>query len=190
MTTKQHTLLIGPPGSGRTLWTRDRPANTELSDRQRQIAKATFVLAGLALPMGHDHDSGAGPFRAPHHPVSVQAMTGSIRSDGTWVPGEIALAHGGVLFLDEAPEFSLRVLELVAYVAAMDPAPFQLILAANPCPCGWYGYATLASNQGCACTDEQIHRYKSRIPQTLYDTCEIRLAKPDGDDRAMERYDS
>ena len=155
-------VLIGNPGAGRTLAARELTKTCRLwhgQDGQRLYA---FRVAGLEPPTVMT----AG-IRAPHHSVSEAGLFGVLR-DHQWRPGELALAHGGVLLLDEAPEFRVGTLERVArvwkarHISLMSrtstltvPAVFDLVMASNPCPCGWKGH----SRQRCVCTDAQVERY-------------------------------
>ena len=124
------------------------------------------------------------PFRAPHHSASMVALVGG---GGDPRPGEISLAHNGVLFLDELPEFERRVLEALrepldsgrvavsrAARQAEYPARFQLIAAMNPCPCGYLGHYS----GRCRCTPDQVARYRSRISGPLLDRIDIQIEVP------------
>jgi magnesium chelatase family protein len=124
------------------------------------------------------------PFRAPHHTASAVALVGG---GGNPRPGEISLAHQGVLFLDELPEFSRQVLEVLrepletgritisrAARQADFPARFQLVAAMNPCPCGYLGHPT----QACRDTPDQIARYRARISGPLLDRIDIQISVP------------
>jgi magnesium chelatase family protein len=124
------------------------------------------------------------PFRAPHHTASAVALVGG---GGNPRPGEISLAHHGVLFLDELPEFSRQVLEVLrepletghitisrAARQADFPARFQLVAAMNPCPCGYLGHPT----QACRDTPDQIARYRARISGPLLDRIDIQISVP------------
>ncbi|MCB1714368.1 MAG: ATP-binding protein, partial [Candidatus Competibacteraceae bacterium] len=123
-------------------------------------------------------------FRAPHHTASAVALVGG---GGQPRPGEISLAHNGVLFLDELPEFDRRVLEVLreplesgritisrAARQAEFPAEFQLVAAMNPCPCGYLG----DSGRTCACTPEQVRRYRARVSGPLLDRIDIQIEVP------------
>jgi magnesium chelatase family protein len=132
------------------------------------------------------------PFRAPHHTASAVAMVGG---GGQPKPGEISLAHNGVLFLDELPEFDRRVLEVLrepiesgkvtisrAAQQAEFPARFQLVAAMNPCPCGYLG------DSRCHCTEEQVRRYRGKISGPLMDRIDMLVQVPKVD-KAMLRPD-
>jgi len=143
-------------------------------------AAAVASLAGLAAGARW----GQRPFRAPHHTASPVALVGG----GTWPrPGEITLAHHGVLFLDELPEFARGALEalrepletgrIVVARAARSvefPAAFQLVAAMNPCPCGWHG--DLA--RPCRCAPDQVRRYQERLSGPLLDRVDLRIEVP------------
>jgi magnesium chelatase family protein len=124
------------------------------------------------------------PFRAPHHTASSVALVGG---GSLPRPGEISLAHHGVLFLDELPEWDRRVIEvlreplesgsiLVSRAARQTvfPAAFQLVAAMNPCPCGWLGHAS----GRCTCSPEQVRRYRSRVSGALYDRIDMAIEVP------------
>lgn len=127
---------------------------------------------------------GQRPVRSPHHTASAVALVGG---GGNPRPGEISLAHNGVLFLDELPEYDRRVLEVLreplesgtitisrAARQADFPARFQLVAAMNPCPCGYLGH----SNGRCRCTPDQVERYRARISGPLLDRIDLRIEVP------------
>lgn len=175
-----HSLLFhGPPGAGKTLMASCLPGLLPplTSDLQLQSV-ALHSLRGLA----RDHDQQP-PFRMPHSSSSMVALIGGGRSIPR--PGEISLAHGGVLFLDELPEFNRQALESLreplesgVIVLARSrqqlsyPARFQLIAAMNPCPCGQRGQA----GGSCRCTPEQMARYQSRLSGPLLDRLDLRVS--------------
>ena len=178
-----HNLcLIGPPGSGKSLLARCLPTILPaLSEQEALETSAIYSVAGKL--------DGAGlltsrPFRAPHHDLSITGLVG----DGPVPrPGEISLAHHGVLFLDELPEFRRDVLQALrqplddrrvtivrARAALTYPAAFQLVAAFNPCPCGYRGSAL----RTCVCSDEQVRRYLGRISQPLLDRFDLHVEIP------------
>ena len=176
-----NTLLVGPPGSGKTMMARRVSGILPpLTFDEALEATSIHSVAGLIGP-GNGLMS-ARPFRAPHHTVSDVALVGGGQIPR---PGEISLAHHGVLFLDEMPEFSRRVLEVLrqpleegcvriarAARTAVFPARFMLIGAMNPCPCGYLGDPT----RQCRCTPLQAGRYASRLSGPLRDRIDLSVA--------------
>ena len=175
-------LMVGPPGSGKSMLAARLP---ELLPPLS--ADEALEVASIASMAGHRLDAHRWtqrPFRAPHHTASAHAIVGG----GPLIrPGEISLAHHGVLFLDELPEFDRRVLEslrepletgaiTIARAAAQLelPAQFQLLAAMNPCPCGYFGDPV----QPCHCTAARITRYRQRISGPLLDRIDIRIDVP------------
>jgi magnesium chelatase family protein len=174
-------LLTGPPGCGKTLLARTIPGLLPpLDDSEALTATVVASVAGLR-PRALVRER---PFRAPHHSVSYAGMVGG---GPRLAPGEVTLAHGGVLFLDELPEFGRAVLEAlrepledgrVAIVRAgrssVLPAAFQLVAAMNPCPCGGSG----GPEGACSCPDPVIRRYAGRVSGPLRDRIDLRVDLP------------
>ncbi len=177
-----HLLFIGPPGTGKTLLASRLPGILPPLSHREALETAALASLGRA---GFDTTSWRQrPFRNPHHTASAAALAGG---GGNPRPGEISLAHNGVLFLDELPEFKRQVLEVLreplesgrvsvsrAACQAEFPARFQLIAAMNPCPCGYYG----DSNGRCRCTPEQVARYRRRVSGPLLDRLDLHIEMP------------
>ena len=176
-----HSILMsGPPGTGKSMLAQRLPGILPpLSDDE---ITETWALRSL-LPQQHGF-SRRRPFRSPHHSASAAAMVGG-GSDPK--PGEISLAHNGVLFLDELPEFDRKVLEMLreplenglihisrASRQATYPARFQLVAAMNPCPCGYLGHPA----KPCRCTPESIARYRGKISGPLLDRIDLIIEVP------------
>jgi magnesium chelatase family protein len=190
-----HNLLaFGPPGAGKTMLARRMPAIMPPLEAEEAVEVTRLhSLAGALIPGGAGGfapgDTASGlitrpPFRSPHHSASAEGILGGGK---TVRPGEISLAHMGILFLDEAPEFRTNVLQAlrepledrVITISRAEgplrlPADFQLILAANPCPCGRLGGA--GSGRDCFCGAEEIHRYWRKFGAALLDRVELRAA--------------
>ena len=173
-----HMIMTGPPGSGKTMLAACMPGiMPPLTERESLEVASIRSLCGTLSAYGV---SDVPPFEAPHHTASIAALAGG--GSGVAQPGAITRAHRGVLFMDEAPEFSPRVLQTLrvpletGYVAlsrskgtAYYPARFQLILASNPCPCG-FGYGT---GERCVCTPKERARYWNRMSGPILDRIDI-----------------
>tara|TARA_R110000868_G_scaffold90546_3_gene251227 strand:- start:447 stop:1955 length:1509 start_codon:yes stop_codon:yes gene_type:complete len=172
-------LLVGPPGTGKTMLASRLPGILPPISTAEALESA--AVASISLSGFDPLTWGRIPFRAPHHSSSGAALAGGGRPPR---PGEISLAHHGVLFLDELPEFSRSVLECLreplesghitvsrASFQTLFPARFQLVAAMNPCPCGYAG----SDARECQCAPEQVKRYRGKISGPLLDRVDMHV---------------
>jgi len=176
-------LMLGPPGAGKTLMARAVPGILPALTLEEALEVTRIYSIADKLPADMPMIQQR-PFRAPHHTISHAGLVGG----GHWPrPGEISLAHRGVLFLDEMPEFNRRVLEVMrqpmedkvvtisrAQGSLTFPAGFMLIAAMNPCPCGYYG----DPERACSCSMGMIQNYRKRISGPLLDRIDIHIEVP------------
>lgn len=177
-----HLLFVGSPGCGKTLLASRLPGILPEADEEEALESAA-----IASVSGHGLDPSRWrqrPYRAPHHTASAVALVGG---GGHPRPGEISLAHNGVLFLDELPEWNRHALEVLreplesgtvtvsrAARSVEFPARFQLVAAMNPCPCGWAG----DPSGRCRCSPDSVRRYRARISGPLMERIDLHVEVP------------
>lgn len=178
-----NALMVGPPGAGKTLLARAMPGILPPLPIEEALDVTRIYSVADRLPTDTPLIQRR-PFRAPHHTISHAGLVGG----GTWPnPGEISLAHRGVLFLDELPEFGPRVLDVLrqpledkvvtisrAQGSLTFPANFMLVAAMNPCPCGYHG----DPGRPCTCSDSTVTRYQKRVSGPLLDRIDIHVEVP------------